>query len=116
MPNLKILAVHGGGLLPAYSGRIDHAWGAREDTNASLPKPPTEYLKKIYFDSVVFTPHQLEYLVRLYGADHIVMGTDYPYDMAEYDPVGHVMATDGLSEDEKAKITGGTAKALLGLD
>lgn len=116
MPNLKILAVHGGGFLPAYSGRIDHAWGAREDTNAGLPKPPTEYLRKVYFDSVVFTPHQLEYLVRLYGADHIVMGTDYPYDMAEYDPVGHVMATDGLSEDDKAKVTGGTAKALLGLD
>ena len=54
-PNLKILAVHGGGYLAGYSGRIDHAWGARTDVANNLPKPPTEYLKKIYFDTVVFT-------------------------------------------------------------
>ena len=48
-PDLKILAVHGGGYLPAYSGRIDHAWGARSDLHGNLPQPPTSYLKKIYF-------------------------------------------------------------------
>ena len=114
MPDLKILAVHGGGYLPAYSGRIDHAWGARADSHAGLPKPPTEYLRKVWIDSVVFTPHQLEYLVRVYGADKMVMGTDYPYDMADYDPVEHIVST-GLSDDEKAKVAGGTAAALLGL-
>ena len=77
-PNLKIIAVHGGGYLAAYSGRIDHSWGARSDAHGNLPHPPTTYLKKIYFDSVVFTPHQLAELVRLYGADRIIMGTDYP--------------------------------------
>ena len=77
-PDLKILAVHGGGFLPAYSGRIDHAWGARSDSHGELPQPPTGYLKKIYFDTVVFTPHQLAELVRLFGADHVIMGTDYP--------------------------------------
>lgn len=114
MPNLKILAVHGGGYLPAYSGRIDHAWGARADSHAGLPKPPTHYLRKIYFDNVVFTPHQLEYLVKVYGADHIVMGTDYPYDMADYDPVEHVISA-GLSAEDTAKVAGGTAMKLLGL-
>ncbi|MGI9501305.1 MAG: amidohydrolase family protein, partial [Geminicoccaceae bacterium] len=78
MPDLKILAVHGGGYLPAYSGRIDHAWGARKDCRGGLPKPPTDYLRKMYFDSIVFTHHQLEYLVNVFGADHIVMGSDYP--------------------------------------
>ena len=68
-PNLKILAVHGGGYLASYAGRIDHAWGARSDIHGDLPHPPTTYLKKIYFDTVVFTPHQLQELVRLYGAD-----------------------------------------------
>src|SRR4029077_2384683 len=68
-PNLKILAVHGGGYLAAYSGRIDHAWGARSDAHGALPHPPTTYLRRIYFDSVVFTPHQLAELVRLYGAN-----------------------------------------------
>src|SRR5258707_1351223 len=52
-PDLKILAVHGGGYLPAYCGRIDHAWGARSDAHSELPQPPTSYLKKIYFDTVV---------------------------------------------------------------
>lgn len=115
-PDLKILAVHGGGYLPAYSGRIDHAWGARRDSHAGLSSPPTEYLRRIYFDSVVFTPHQLAYLVKVYGADKIVMGTDYPYDMADYDPVGHVLDTAGLSEDEVEKVAGLTASKLLGLD
>ena len=55
-PDLKILAVHGGGYLGAYWGRIDHAWGARSDCRADLPNPPTSYLKKVYFDTVVFTP------------------------------------------------------------
>src|ERR1700738_2826510 len=84
-PKLKILAVHGGGFLGGYSGRIDHAWGARLDCQAGLPHPPTYYLKKGFVDSIVFTPHQLKELVDVFGADHLVMGTDYPYDMAESD-------------------------------
>jgi aminocarboxymuconate-semialdehyde decarboxylase len=114
-PNLKILAVHGGGYLAGYSGRIDHAWGARSDVANKLPKPPTEYLKKVYFDTVVFTEHQLEYLVKVFGADRILMGTDYPFDMADYDPVGHVTGTESLDAKTVAAITGGNAKKLLGL-
>jgi aminocarboxymuconate-semialdehyde decarboxylase len=113
-PNLKILAVHGGGYLGGYSGRIDHAWGARSDAHGSLPKPPSEYLKKIYFDTVVFTPIQLEALVKTFGADRIVMGTDYPFDMADFDPVEHVVST-GFDAATTAKIVGGNAKTLLGL-
>jgi aminocarboxymuconate-semialdehyde decarboxylase len=114
-PELKILAVHGGGYLPAYSGRIDHAWGARSDSHGNLPQPPTSYLKKIYFDTVVFTPHQLAELVRLFGADHIIMGTDYPFDMAEYDPIGHVASVEGLDASTIAALAGGNARKLLGI-
>jgi len=113
-PQLKILAVHGGGYLPSYAGRIDHAWGARSDSHADLPLPPSTYLKRLYFDTIVFTPHQLRELVRLYGADHILMGTDYPFDMADYDPVGHVMSCD-FDAATAAAICGGNAKTLLGL-
>jgi aminocarboxymuconate-semialdehyde decarboxylase len=113
-PNLKILAVHGGGYLGAYPGRIDHAWGARSDSNAGLPKPPTEYLKKIYVDTVVFTPEQLRALVTTFGVDHVMLGTDYPFDMADYDPVEHVVST-GFDEATTAKLVGGNAKRLLGL-
>ena len=113
-PTLKILAVHGGGYLASYAGRIDHAWGARSDAQGSLPNPPTSYLRRIYFDTVVFTPHQLQELVRLYGADKILMGTDYPFDMADYDPVGHVCSA-GLDAATVAALCGGNVKELLGL-
>ena len=114
-PNLKIIASHGGGYLPAYSGRIDHAWGARSDAHGSLPKPPSFYLKKIYLDTIVFTPHQLESLVTLFGVEKILLGTDYPYDMGEYDPIGHIASVASFSETDRAAIAGGNAKALFGL-
>ena len=113
-PKLKLMAVHGGGYLAAYSGRIDHAWGARSDSHGDLPHPPTTYLKRVYFDTVVFTPHQLAELVRLFGVEKIVMGTDYPFDMADYDPIGHVVGA-GFDAPTTAAICGGTAKKLLGI-
>jgi aminocarboxymuconate-semialdehyde decarboxylase len=114
-PNLKILAVHGGGYLGAYWGRIDHAWGARSDAHGALPKPPTSYLRKIYFDSVVFTPDQLEALVKTFGVEQIIMGTDYPFDMGDYDPIEHVMSVASFDDATRAAIIGGNAKKLLGL-
>ncbi len=114
-PNLKIIAVHGGGFLGGYSGRIDHAWGARSDAHGTLPKPPSSYLKKIYVDTVVFTPGQLAALVETFGADHVLMGTDYPYDMAEYDPLEHLAATKSLDATAVAAIAGGNARKLLGM-
>ena len=113
-PKLKILAVHGGGYLGAYPGRIDHAWGARSDCNAELPRPPGEYLRRIYVDTVVFTPHQLRGLVETFGADHVLMGTDYPFDMADYDPVGHV-CDSGFDAKTVEALCGGNAKRLLGI-
>ena len=89
-PDLKLMAVHGGGYLPGYSGRIDHAWGARQDCHGELPLPPTTYLRQVYLDTVVFSYHQLAYLIDVFGPDRILMGTDYPFDMAEYNPIGHV--------------------------
>ena len=114
-PKLKLIAVHGGGYLPAYSGRIDHAWGARSDSHGDLKEAPTTYLKRVYFDTIVFTPHQLEALVSLFGADHVMMGTDYPFDMGEYDPIGHLAETKALDAGQVSAIAGGTARALFGL-
>jgi aminocarboxymuconate-semialdehyde decarboxylase len=114
-PDLKIIAVHGGGFLGAYPGRIDHAWGARGDARGDLPKPPSTYLKKIYVDTVVFTPEQLTALVATFGIDHVLMGTDYPYDMAEYEPLQHLAATRSLDDAARAAIAGGNAKRLLGV-
>jgi aminocarboxymuconate-semialdehyde decarboxylase len=114
-PDLKIIAVHGGGFLGGYPGRIDHAWGARGDARGDLPKPPSSYLKKIYVDTVVFTPEQLTALVATFAIDRVLMGTDYPYDMAEYDPLQHLAATESLDAVSRAAIAGGNAKRLLGV-
>lgn len=115
-PELKLMAVHGGGYLPSYSGRIDHAWGARRDCHAELPLPPTTYLRQVYLDTVIFSYHQLAYLIDLLGPDRIVMGTDYPFDMAEYNPIGHIAGVDGMDEVTLAQIAGGNAARVLGLD
>jgi aminocarboxymuconate-semialdehyde decarboxylase len=114
--DLKLMAVHGGGYLPSYSGRIDHAWGARRDSHADLPLPPTTYLRQVYLDTVVFSYHQLAYLIDVFGPDRILMGTDYPFDMAEYNPVGHIAGVQGMDELTLAQIAGGNAIRVLGLD
>jgi aminocarboxymuconate-semialdehyde decarboxylase len=114
-PNLKIFAMHGGGYLGAYHGRIDHAWGARSDSHGDLPHPPTHYLKKIYVDTVVFTPEQLEALVKVFGVDHVLMGTDYPFDMLEHDPIGHINSVASFDDTTRAALAGGNVKKLLGL-
>jgi aminocarboxymuconate-semialdehyde decarboxylase len=115
-PELKLMAVHGGGYLPSYSGRIDHAWGARRDAHAELPLPPTTYLRQVFLDTVVFTYHQLAYLIEVFGPDRIMMGTDYPFDMAEFNPIGHIAGVRGMDEAMLAQIAGGNAARVLGLE
>ena len=114
-PGLKFVFSHGGGFLPMYAGRFDHAYNAREDVRHGLPKPPSEYLDMFYFDTMVFEPDQIGFLVGKYGADHVLLGTDYPYDMGETDPLGLIDRVEGLSEDDRDLITGGNAARLLGL-
>jgi aminocarboxymuconate-semialdehyde decarboxylase len=113
-PGLKIVVVHGGGYLPAYAGRIDHAWRARADVRDGVPRPPGEYLKKFFFDTMVFEPDQLEFLVDKYGADHVLLGTDYPYDMGDEDPLALIGSVPDLTQDQINLISGGNAARLLG--
>jgi len=114
-PKLKVCIAHGGGYLPAYWGRLDHAFSHREDCRVNISKPPSEYLKKLYFDTVVFDPRELRHLIEIWGADHIMLGTDYPFDMAEPDPVGFLGRVKGVSKAEMALVAGGNAARLLGL-
>jgi aminocarboxymuconate-semialdehyde decarboxylase len=115
-PNLKLVIAHGGGYLPAYSGRIDHAAAARPDCCEKINRMPTTYLKRLYFDTIVFTHHQLEYLVDQYGADHVLVGTDYPADMGEVDPIGFIEGARGLDDNERRAILGGNAARLLNVE
>ena len=115
-PGLKFVFAHGGGFLPLYWGRFDHAYHAREDVRQKLPKPPSEYLAMFHFDTMVFDPRQLGYLIDRYGADHVLLGTDYPYDMGESAPLGLLDGVGGLSDAERVLVAGGNAARLLGLD
>jgi aminocarboxymuconate-semialdehyde decarboxylase len=115
-PGLKLVAAHGGGYLPAYAGRIDHAASARPDTGEKLKEMPGMYLRRLYFDSLVYTHAQLEYLVAQFGADHILVGTDYPADMGETDPVGFIEGTPGIDDATRRAILGGNAARLLGIE
>jgi len=115
-PGLKICAAHGGGYLPSYMTRSDRGCMTfPTQCAAGSPKlKPTEYVKRMYYDSLVFTPEALRHLAAEVGVRRIVMGTDYPYPWVDA-PVDHVLATPGLSDDDREAILGGTARALLGL-
>ena len=77
---------------------------------------PTTYMRRLYFDTIVYTRHQLEYLVEQYGADHVLMGTDYPADMGEVDPIGFIESASGLDDNERRAILGGNAARLLNIE
>ncbi|HSF05698.1 MAG TPA: amidohydrolase family protein [Methylomirabilota bacterium] len=114
-PGLKICAAHGGGYLPSYAARSDAGCVTfPERCTRALKKKPTEYLRQLYFDSLVFTPEALRHLVAETGAGQIVMGTDYPFPWTKTS-VDHILGTPGLSDAERVAMLGGTAATLLGI-
>lgn len=118
-PGLKIVAAHGGGYLPAYSGRSDHGHQVRPEIHSmagALKHKPSEYLRQIWFDTLVYQPQNLRALADQVGASQLVIGSDYPFDMGAYDVHRLVEAVPGLSDEERAQILGGNACRLLGLD
>jgi aminocarboxymuconate-semialdehyde decarboxylase len=112
-PNLKICAAHGGGFLPSYADRMDHGCVVfPKQCNRTLKKHPTEYLKQIYFDTIVFTPEALRHLASVVGVSQLGIGTDYPYPW-ETNPVDHVLGTPGLSDSDRVAILGDNMCKLL---
>src|SRR6202140_5520773 len=116
-PGLKVLAAHGGGFLPSYAARGDHACFVSPQNcnpNVTLKKKPSEYLDQLYFDAMVFTAEGLRHLVAQVGASQIMLGTDHPIPWEEH-PVDHVLATPPLLDKQKTAILGGNAAHLFGL-
>jgi len=113
-PGLAICAAHGGGYLGSYSARSDHGCFAAPGANCArqLKKHPSEYLKQIYVDSIVFTSEALRHLIAEVGVDRIVLGTDYPY---PWNPtaIDHVLNTPTLSDADRVSILSGNAARLL---
>ena len=112
-PNLKICAAHGGGFLPSYADRMDHGCVVfPNQCNKTLKKKPREYLKQLYFDTIVFTPEALRHLVAVVGAGQLGLGTDYPFPWT-VTPVDELFAAPGLNDADRAAILGGNMCKLL---
>lgn len=112
-PALKVIAAHGGGYLPTHIGRSDHAWRARPDAHGCA-EPPSSYLRRLYFDSLVHDPDVLRVLIRTAGADRVLLGSDFPFDMGSDDPLDALRAAD-LPSDAFDAVRGANAAALIDL-
>jgi aminocarboxymuconate-semialdehyde decarboxylase len=113
-PDIPIVMAHGGGYFPHNMGRLDRNVTNRPDSMKNIKKKPSEYLRAFYYDTCLYDTSILAALIRIVGADRIVMGSDYP--VGDADPVGFVERCPGITADEVAIITGGTAAKLLGLE
>lgn len=113
-PNLTFLLVHAGGFLPYQIGRLDHGWSVRPEPKQYLQRPPSEMLDRFYFDTITHNDQALAWLIDLVGEDHVLMGTDLPFDMADVDPVRRLeRVTEG---ERRTKVAGRNTLELLGLD
>jgi aminocarboxymuconate-semialdehyde decarboxylase len=112
-PKLKIVLPHAGGYLAHYWARMDHAHRARPDCRTVIKRPPSSYLAKMHFDTITFDKQMLRHMIDRFGPGHVLLGTDYPYDMGEEDPLGLIGSVRGLKRAERDMIEGGNAARLL---
>jgi aminocarboxymuconate-semialdehyde decarboxylase len=113
-PNLRLCLSHGGGLLAFNIWRLDHSYSLRADLKKVIPQKPSDYLRKLYFDTIVHSVAALQYLVKVVGADRVVVGTDYPMAMGDFESVSKVKQLD-LADADREKILGGNAARALNL-
>jgi aminocarboxymuconate-semialdehyde decarboxylase len=116
LPNLKLCFAHAGGVYPYIVGRNDHGYKVREkECHEAIPHPPSHYFRQLYFDSITHHPLALRFLIDLVGSEHIVIGSDYPFDMGPFQPVAEVLTNPYLSDTEKQQICGRNAASLFGI-
>ena len=113
-PDLRLVVVHGGGYTPFYSARLDHGWEVRPEVRVNIEEPPSTYLRRVHYDTMVFSPRELLHLLEFAGPDQVLLGTDYPFDMGEDDPVGLTGSVD-LTDEERELVRGGNAARVFGL-
>jgi aminocarboxymuconate-semialdehyde decarboxylase len=106
---------HGGGFIPYQRGRLEHGYRVKPECRRKIPRPPSDYLSLLYFDTVTHYLPALEYLIQTAGVDKVVLGSDYPFDVRDSDPVETVSRIQSISLEEKKKIWGKNAAGILGI-
>ena len=115
LDRVNICLAHGGGYAPWAIGRFDHGYASRPESGEYLRLPPSSYLRRFYFDTLTHSRANLQYMVEHIGADRLVVGTDFPADMGEREPVKWLESCDFLSTQDRSDILGGTLGGLLGI-
>ncbi len=115
MPQLKLVLSHGGGTCPALAGRWDHAWRMGLVEDAAIDQPPSDYLQLLYFDSITHSQDALNALVQRFGAERVMLGSDYPAGMGNFTPAASVSSLTGLSVEERESIFSRNAVRVFGL-
>ncbi len=113
-PNLHVVLYHAGGALPALVGRLDMGYRLVPECRSAIPRPPSSYASQFHFDIIAHSRTMLSHLVKTYGADRFVVGSDYPLPAGLVHPVEEVKAL-GLAADDENKILGANARQLLRL-
>jgi aminocarboxymuconate-semialdehyde decarboxylase len=114
-PKLEISLPHAGGALPILRGRLDQAYKIRPECK-TIARPPSEYLRRFTYDTISYNEDIMDYLVSLVGADRIMVGSDYCFDIAYNDPVGIVRNMKSLDEKQRRRVLWDNAAELLKLD
>ena len=114
-PRIRWALCHLGGAIPYLAERLDRGWEAFSDCRVNIDRPPSNYLKHFYYDTVNFDPKALQLAVDFAGADHVLAGSDYPHKIGSLEQMQSSLAALGLSEADHAAILGGNAIRLLGI-
>ncbi len=112
-PGIRFCFAHGGGFAPYQAGRFRHGWKVRPEGKAHLKDGPAASLDRLLYDTILHAREQLEFLIGSVGPSHVLLGSDYPFDMGQYDTVALVRSLK-VSEADKQLILGGAAQALIG--
>jgi aminocarboxymuconate-semialdehyde decarboxylase len=113
-PALRVVLYHGGGALPSLIGRLDMGYRMFPECQVAIPRPPSTYVNQFAFDTIAFSQDMLRYLVTTYGAEQLVVGSDYPLPAGLAHPVAEVKAL-GLDPETESAVLGGNASRLLRL-